>query len=156
MKEQNLLLLENQLCFPIYATSRMIIRLYQPFLEKINLTYPQYLVMMVLWEKDAVTVNEIGQRLYLNSNTLTPILKKLGSKGFVNKKRSTQDERKVIVKLTKKGTELEEKAKMVPVSLLENINISNEDLLKMREIMWKFLEELVGSDDENESGCRIF
>ena len=156
MKEQNLLLLENQLCFPIYATSRMIIRLYQPFLEKINLTYPQYLVMMVLWEKDAVTVNEIGQRLYLNSNTLTPILKKLGSKGFVNKKRSTQDERKVIVKLTKKGTELEEKAKMVPVSLLENINISNEDLLKMREIMWKFLEELVGPDDENESGCRIF
>jgi DNA-binding MarR family transcriptional regulator len=148
MKEQNLLLLENQLCFPIYATSRMITRLYQPHLEKLDLTYPQYLVMMVLWEKDNLSVNEIGHRLFLNSNTLTPLLKKLIKKGLVSKQRSASDERKVTVKLTQKGLDLKEKAKAIPVSLLENIDIPVKDLLKLREIMWKFLSDLIKEETD--------
>jgi DNA-binding MarR family transcriptional regulator len=126
----------------------MITRLYQPHLEKLDLTYPQYLVMMVLWEKDNLSVNEIGHRLFLNSNTLTPLLKKLIKKGLVSKQRSASDERKVTVKLTQKGLDLKEKAKAIPVSLLENIDIPVKDLLKLREIMWKFLSDLIKEETD--------
>ncbi|MBN2281633.1 MAG: MarR family transcriptional regulator [Candidatus Marinimicrobia bacterium] len=143
MSKHDILLLENQLCFPIYAASRVIIRHYQPYLDELNLTYPQYLVMMVLWEKSPLTVTEIGNRLFLNSNTLTPIIKKMIKKGFIEKTRDLDDERKVKITLTENGLALQDKAQQVPVSLLNNINIPNEDLLKMREIMWKFLTDMV-------------
>lgn len=142
MSDHNILLLENQLCFPVYAASRLIIRLYQPHLEQLNLTYPQYLVMMVLWEKSPLTVTEIGNRLFLNSNTLTPIIKKMIKKGYVEKTRDASDERKVKISLTENGKKLQEKAQAVPNSLLENIDIPNDDLLKMRKIMWEFLADL--------------
>jgi DNA-binding MarR family transcriptional regulator len=100
IKEQ--LKLENQLCFPVYAASRLITRIYQPYLDEIGITYPQYLVLLVLWEKDEVTVNEISRKLILNTNTTTPLLKRLEAQGLVSRRRSGEDERKVIIALTAK------------------------------------------------------
>ena len=100
MDSESYLLLRDQLCFPIYATSRMVTKLYQPHLDKLNLTYPQYLVMMVLWEQNGLTVSAIGERLFLKTNTITPLLKNMKDKGLLDKVRSTKDERIVIVKLS--------------------------------------------------------
>ena len=111
------LLLSNQLCFPVYAASRLITREYQPYLDELNITYPQYLVMMVLWEKEGLTVNEIGGLLILNTNTVTPLLKRMELQGLVERKRSAEDERKVIVALTEKGRGMREKALKIPESL---------------------------------------
>ena len=102
--------LENQLCFPLYACSREMIRLYKPFLDELELTYTQYITMMVLWEKQAVTVKELGHSLYLDSGTLTPLLKKLESRGLVSRTRSPSDERNLIISLTDAGDALKEKA----------------------------------------------
>lgn len=142
MMDKNYLLLENQLCFPIYAVSRMITRAYQPYLEKLNLTYPQYLVMLVLWEKSPKSVSEIGELLYLNSNTLTPILKKLTNKGFVEKQRSQEDERKVFISIIKKGEELKILAEKIPLQMVDDINIPIETIEEMKNSMWNFLKEI--------------
>lgn len=139
MEEKSHLLLKEQLCFPIYATSRMVTRLYQPWLDKLKLTYPQYLVMLVLWEEQALSVTQLGKKLYLNTNTLTPLLKKLKDKGLVSKERSAEDERTVYIGLTAKGLKLKAHAEEVPGNLLEAIDMSVEELRKMRELMWKFL-----------------
>jgi len=141
MKE-DYLLLENQLCFPIYAVSRMITRVYQPYLDKINLTYPQYLVMLVLWENSPKSVNEIGKLLYLNSNTLTPILKKLTNKGFVVKQRSKEDERKVYISLTEEGEELKIIAEKIPLEMANEIKIPIETIEEMKNSMWNFLKQI--------------
>ncbi len=128
--------LENQLCFPIYATSRLIIREYQPFLDSLGITYPQYLVLMVLWENDNLTVNTIASKLILNTNTITPLLKRMEHQELITRKRSETDERKVIVQLTEKANELQEKAFQVPEKLLkriENSNLKLDELIKMRE-----------------------
>ena len=109
--------LENQLCFPVYAASRLIIRQYQPFLDKIGITYPQYLVMLVLWEQDGISVNEITQKLILNTNTVTPLLKRMESLGLITRARSGEDERKVVITLTERGRELKEQAALIPVEL---------------------------------------
>ena len=127
--------LENQLCFPLYAASRLIIREYQPHLDKLEITYPQYLVLMVLWEKDNISVNEITQKLILNTNTVTPLLKRMEAEGFIKRQRSESDERKVIVKLTRKGKLLKVKAASIPESLAsglvsDNMNIGELDDLK--------------------------
>ena len=98
--------LENQICFPIYAASRLITREYQPLLDELGLTYPQYLVLMVLWENDGLPVNEIGRRLILNTNTVTPLLKRMETQGLVTRRRSADDERRVIVALTPQGLAL--------------------------------------------------
>ncbi|MBL6447767.1 MarR family transcriptional regulator [Fulvivirga sp. 29W222] len=139
MKEKSHLLLKEQLCFPIYATSRMVTRLYQPWLDKLGLTYPQYLVMLVLWEEQRLTVSQLGKRLYLNTNTLTPLLKKLRDKGMVAKERSKDDERTVHIELTEKGQELKAQAEDIPANLLEAIDMPVEELRQMREWMWKLL-----------------
>ena len=139
MEKETSLFLEDQLCFPIYATSRMITRMYQPFLEEIGLTYPQYLAMLVLWEKDEITVGQLGRRMLLNTNTITPILQKLKQKKIITKQRSKEDERVVTVKLTEKGILLKEKAASIPKNLIESINYSPDELTQIREIMWKFL-----------------
>lgn len=139
MEKETSLFLEDQLCFPIYATSRMITRMYQPFLEEIGLTYPQYLAMLVLWEKDEITVGQLGRRMLLNTNTITPILQKLKQKKIITKQRSKEDERVVTVKLTEKGILLKEKAASIPKNLIESINYSPDELMQIREIMWKFL-----------------
>ncbi len=128
--------LGNQLCFPVYAASRLIIREYQPHLDKLGLTYPQYLVLMVLWEDDSLTVNDIARRLILNTNTVTPLLKRMEQQGIIVRKRSDEDERKVIVQLTNKGRELQEDASRIPESLvsrLGNSNLDMDELLRLKE-----------------------
>jgi DNA-binding MarR family transcriptional regulator len=142
MQDQSQLLLQNQLCFPIYATSRMITRLYQPFLDAIGLTYPQYLVMLVLWEKDIQKISDIGERLFLNTNTLTPLLRKIEKKGLVTKTRQESDERTVHISLTTTGTELRKKASDIPEKLAIASNIPVQELESIRSTMWKMLNLL--------------
>ena len=114
---QEALKLENQLCFRLYTASRLITQAYHPLLEEIGLTYPQYLVMMVLWEQDNMPVNDIAKRLYLETNTVTPLLKRMEAEGFVSRKKGDKDARQVIVSLTPKGRKLEEKASCVPYQI---------------------------------------
>jgi len=109
--------LSNQLCFPVYAASRLITREYQPYLEELGITYPQYLVLMVLWEKDTISVNEISRKLILNTNTLTPLLKRMEVQGLLKRQRSGSDERKVIIRLTTYGKKMQEKASRIPEEL---------------------------------------
>ena len=113
--------LENQLCFPVYAASRLIIREYQPYLEKLGITYPQYLVLMVLWEKGRVSVNGISQKLILNTNTVTPLLKRMELQGFIKRNRSESDERKVMVALTRKGKQMQAEAASIPGQLASGL-----------------------------------
>lgn len=110
--------LGNQICFAIYSTAHAFNRVYKPQLERLGLTYPQYLVMLVLWEQDGVTVTELGDRLFLDSGTLTPLLKRLEATHFLRRSRSTEDERKVLISLTPHGQALKEKAKAVPQAIL--------------------------------------
>lgn len=126
--------LENQVCFPIYVASRLIIREYQPLLSKLGITYPQYLVMLVLWENDGLTVNQIADKLLLNTNTVTPLLKRIQDQGLLSRERSTEDERRVIVKLTDKGHALKEEAATIPEQLVANLHsdeMSADDLEQM-------------------------
>jgi DNA-binding MarR family transcriptional regulator len=127
--------LENQLCFPLYAASRLVIQAYQPHLDKLGITYPQYLVLMVLWEKDGINVNEIAGPLFLNTNTVTPILKRMEAQGIVSRQRSEEDERKVIVTLTPKGKGLQAQAASIPEKLSAGLvagNLNMEDLQKLK------------------------
>ncbi len=124
--------LSNQLCFPMYAASRLITREYQPFLEALGITYPQYLVLMVLWEHGEKTVNDIAQTLLLNTNTITPLLKRMEKMGLIERVRSLQDERKILVYVTEKGKDLEEKAASIPIQLIQNLGNSN---LKVADLM---------------------
>ena len=126
------LLLGNQLCFAVYSTAHAFNRFYKPLLDRLGLTYPQYLVMLVLWEQDGVAVKEIGERLYLDSGTLTPLLKRLEAAGFVKRTRSTEDERQVLVALTPQGQALKEKARTVPQSILAASECSVAELVALK------------------------
>lgn len=121
--EYEQLKLENQLCFPFYAVSRLIIRAYQEDLDVLGITYPQYLVMLVLWENDGQTVNEIAEKLILNTNTITPLLKRMELMDLLSRTPSQTDQRKVLVTLTSKGKELEERAAQIPFRLMQKLNI---------------------------------
>ncbi|PKQ67511.1 MarR family winged helix-turn-helix transcriptional regulator [Labilibaculum manganireducens] len=123
-KEFNPLKLENQLCFTIYAASRLMTRQYQPYLDQLGITYPQYLVFLVLWEKDGIGVNEIGCKLYLNTNTLTPLLKRMEQLSFIKRTKCCQDERKVRIYLSEKGKNLKEEAKNIPLEMAKSLNCS--------------------------------
>src|SRR5258705_7591335 len=112
------LLLGNQLCFAIYSTAHAFNRVYKPLLDKLGLTYPQYLVMLVLWERDGLAVKDIGERLFLDSGTLTPLLKRLEAAGLIKRTRSTEDERQVMIALTAQGQALKEKARAGPQTIL--------------------------------------
>jgi DNA-binding MarR family transcriptional regulator len=128
--------LENQICFPIYVASRLFIREYQPHLDALNITYPQYLVLMVLWETDESTVGEIAERLLLNTNTITPLLKRMESQGLVIRRRATDDERKVIVALSEKGQKLQADAVKIPalfISSLVSDGVNRDELVKLRD-----------------------
>ncbi len=145
--------LSNQFCFPVYAASRLIIREYQPHLEKLGITYPQYLVLMVLWETDNITVNEISQKLILNTNTLTPLLKRMESQGIITRKRSDPDERKVIIQLSEKGREMRIEAASIPDKLVSGLNkgtLSMQELIETRSrlnVLIDFLREKEGEDN---------
>ena len=128
--------LENQLCFPVYAASRLITREYQPLLDKLSITYPQYLVLMVLWENNHLPVNDIAKKLVLNTNTITPLLKRMEQQGLIKRERSEKDERKVIVHLSKQGVALQEEAARIPEELVKRLSDSNlklDDLAKLKE-----------------------
>ncbi|MBQ8070847.1 MAG: MarR family transcriptional regulator [Bacteroidales bacterium] len=119
--------LDNQLCFRFYTVSRLITQAYGPMLEKLGVTYPQYLVLLVLWEKDSQPVNDIAKRLLLNTNTVTPLLKRMEDEGLLSRKKGTEDARQVIVSLTDKGKELEEQAMNIPFQLLQKFSCTNLD-----------------------------
>jgi len=134
--------LDNQLCFPLYATSRMITRIYQPLLEKLDLTYPQFLVMLVIWEHKKLTVGQIGENLYLNTNTTTPLINKLIEKKYVLKNRSLEDERVVFISLTKAGKQLQESASYIPECVVNASGMSSEDIQTMKSLMDNFLSHV--------------
>jgi DNA-binding MarR family transcriptional regulator len=127
-----MLRLDNQICFAIYSTAHAFNRVYKPLLDRLGLTYPQYLVMLVLWERDGVPVKDIGERLYLDSGTLTPLLKRLEAAGLVKRTRSTEDERQVLIALTPQGQALREAARAVPQSILAASACSIGELSSMK------------------------
>ena len=139
--------LDNQLCFPVYAASRLIIREYQPLLDKLGITYPQYLVLMVLWETDKITVNEISQKLILNNNTITPLLKRMEQQGIIKRQRSESDERKVNIELSKKGKQMKIEAARIPEKLAASLiseTLKIEELIDLKnklDSLIKFLSE---------------
>src|SRR3954465_5196434 len=126
------LMLDNQICFAVYSTAHAFNRVYKPLLERLSLTYPQYLVMLVLWEHDNVPLKDIGERLFLDSGTLTPLLKRLEAAELIKRTRSTADERQVLIALTSKGEALREKARAVPQSILAASACSVGELMAMK------------------------
>ena len=135
--------IEKQLCFPLYACSKEVVRRYRPFLDPLDLTYTQYIAMMVLWEQRSVTVKELGERLYLDSGTLTPLLKKLEAKGFITRKRSSEDERSLIVTVTEAGDDLREKAKDIPAQMTKaNVNLEVDEIRELYRMLYKLLSQV--------------
>ena len=127
---KNQLCLDEQLCFPIYAASNLIVKAYRPFLTPLGLTYPQYLVMLVLWEKECVSVGDLGQILHLDSGTLTPLLKRMETSGLINRSRDPNDERRVLISLKDKGRDLSAEAEKIPKELTKNIEFDNLSQLR--------------------------
>lgn len=140
MEKYDCLKLDNQLCFPLYACSREIVKQYTPYLEPLGLTYTQYVTMMALWEHEVLSVKEMGRLLYLDSGTLTPVLKKLEEKGLVNRRRSREDERSLIVSLTEAGVALKERAVEIPYHIADVLKLSNEDAKMLYELLHKMLD----------------
>ena len=138
-KKYDCLKLSSQLCFPLYACARETIKLYTPHLEKIGLTYTQYITMMVLWEQNSLTAKELGRLLYLDSGTLTPLLKKLEGKNLLTRRRSEADERNLIITLTEEGEALKDQAMKIPYELEKSINLEHEELLQLYHLLRKLL-----------------
>lgn len=139
---EDVLKLENQICFPLYAASRLIIKRYQPLLEELDITYPQYLVLLLLWEKDGQKVTELGDCLLLETSTLTPLLKRLEQKGFIRRDRSKKDEREVIISLTDSGRLAKQTALPIPEKLFSSVQqgpLDQEDLHKLKSILDTFI-----------------
>jgi len=134
--------LENQICFKLYALSRQLTSLYRPLLEDLGITYPQYLVMMVLWKEKNITVKELGNRLYLDSGTLTPLLKRLEQKRFISRERDATDERSVIISLLKAGNELQQKAKKVPDFLGKCLLLKEKEYIQLKDQLDALLSQL--------------
>ena len=131
--------LKSQLCFPLYACAKEIIRRYKPFLDQVDLTYTQYITMMALWENESMNVRELGLVLFLDSGTLTPVLKKLESKGYIERKRSKEDERNLIVTVTEKGWKLREEALSIPESMSSCVNLEPEEASELYRLLYKVL-----------------
>lgn len=132
--------LESQLSFPLYAAAKEMVRKYKPYLDKLDLTYTQYLTMLVLWEKKKLNVKELGSKLYLDSGTLTPLLKKLEAKGYVSRKRSQEDERNLMICITPRGDELKEKAAQMRDKMAEKWNnLSQEEIRTIYSLLYKLL-----------------
>ncbi|AYO57857.1 MarR family transcriptional regulator [Chryseobacterium sp. 6424] len=131
--------LGEQLCFPFYLIAKEIANLYRPFLEELGITYPQYLVMMILWEEQPQTVNQIGEKLTLDSGTLTPLLKRLEAKGYLTRKRKVEDERVVQIFLTDEGTVLQHEACLIPGRMNEKLGLTDQDLCELKNTLHKLL-----------------
>lgn len=132
--------LSRQLCFPLYACARETIKLYTPHLDKIGLTYTQYITMMVLWERKSMTAKELGKILYLDSGTLTPLLKKLEGKNLLTRRRSEADERNLVITLTEEGEALREEALHIPEEMIQCVNLEKEEIHTMYRLLYKMLE----------------
>ncbi len=139
--------LDNQICFPLYACSKEIVRMYKPFLDDIDLTYTQYITMMVMWETEEINVKSLGERLYLDSGTLTPLLKKLETKGYVVRNRSKTDERNLLVTLTDKGRELKKKAVCIPEKMAGCVHLTRDEAFELYRLLHKVLS--AAEDEKN-------
>lgn len=139
MDNYDCLKLENQLCFPLYAASKEVIRKYKPFLDKLNITYTQYITLLVLWENNDMNVKELGEKIFLDSGTLTPLLKNLEKKGYIIRTRNKNDERNLVVSLTKKGKNLKDDAVNIPNQIGKCININKDDALTLYKILYDIL-----------------
>ena len=138
----DVLKLENQLCFPLYACSKEIVKKYKPFLDEIDLTYTQYITMMVMWEQKEINVKKLGEYLYLDSGTLTPVLKKLEAKEYISRHRSKVDERNLIITITDKGTELKNQAVHIPEEMGKFICVSPEEAHLLHKLLGKILNQI--------------
>ena len=131
--------LENQICFPLYAAARNVTGLYTPLLKPLGLTYTQYIVFLVLWEKDGISVSEIGEKLMLDNGTLSPLLKKMEQAGHIRRSRSSEDDRVVRITLTEQGRELQEKAREIPMRVSDCMGLPPEKARKLYELLYEFL-----------------
>lgn len=131
--------LENQLCFPLYAASKEVIKKYTPFLDEIGLTYTQYIAMMVLWDKKQITAKTLGEYLFLDSGTITPVIKRLEQQGLVTRQRSSEDERSLVITITPKGEELKNQAKEIPPKIGGCIQLERDEVLTLYKLLYKLL-----------------
>ena len=145
-RKYDALKLENQLCFPLYACSRETIKLYTPYLDQLGLTYTQYIAMLVLWERKSMTVKALGEELFLDSGTLTPLLKKLEAKGLVSRKRSSTDERNLIVTITETGLRMRDDAVTIPTQMAKCVKLDSQEAQTLYRLLYKMLRL---SADEN-------
>ncbi|WP_367986537.1 MarR family winged helix-turn-helix transcriptional regulator [Vibrio sp. NTOU-M3] len=134
--------LENQLCFPLYAASRLVTRLYQPLLEQHRLTYPQYIILLILWQQDGITVGEIGKQALLNSNTLTPILKRMEQAELVMRQRDEDDERKMLIFLTDSGRALQKTLSCLPTQLIAQVDYDAEKARQLKRLLHDLIQHL--------------
>lgn len=142
MDKYDILKLDNQICFPLYACGKEITRLYKPFLDELDLTYTQYVSMMVIWEQKRVRLKDLGDRLYLDSGTLTPLLKKLESKGYINRVVDKEDVRNLYIEVTDKGLELREKALEIPGKISCGVNLTEEEANSLYKTLYKLLNSI--------------
>ena len=150
LRADDALLLDSQLCFPLYACAREVIKRYRPFLDDIGLTYTQYIAMMVLWETPRISSRQLGRRLFLDSGTLTPVLKRLETMGYVNRERDKKDERNLIVTLTGTGQALKERAAFVPGQMAACIRMEPQDAIQLYTLLHRLLDSM---QTEEDSGC---
>lgn len=146
----DILKLDNQLCFSLYVCSKEIIRKYKPLLDPYELTYTGYIIMMALWEEDDITIKALGKKLYLDSGTLTPLLKKLEAQGYVTRNRSKKDERNVYISLTEKGKNLKKEALSIPDNMICTLGLDPEEGMKLLKELHKVMEILTGPEDDND------
>ncbi|MBQ8975234.1 MAG: MarR family transcriptional regulator [Oscillospiraceae bacterium] len=137
----DVLKIENQICFPLYACSREIIKMYKPFLDELDLTYTQYIAMMIMWEYKTVTAKRLGECLRLDSGTLTPMLKKMEAKGLITRSRDRADERNLILTITEAGERLKERAASVPESIARCVRLEPEEAMELYRILYKILDQ---------------
>lgn len=137
--KQDPLKLENQLCFPLYAAAKEVVRRYRPFLDPLGLTYTQYIAMMVLWEYKEITVSKMGKLLMLDSGTLTPMLKKMEASGLLTRRRSKQDERELIVTITQKGSDLRKEAVKIPEKMTSCVALDIEEAVQLKTLLSKLI-----------------
>ncbi|MBR0398622.1 MAG: MarR family transcriptional regulator [Eubacterium sp.] len=142
MDKYDCLKIENQLCFPLYAAAKEMVKQYKPFLDELDLTYTQYIAMMILWERGETNVKELGKCLYLDSGTLTPLLKKLETKGYIVRTRSKEDERNVIIRITEAGEALKDRAVKVPEQMGKCMTLSPEEGVQLYTLLYKVLGQL--------------
>ena len=138
--------LENQICFPLYVCSKEIVKAYKPYLDELDLTYTQYITMMVMWEHKELRIKEVGKYLYLDSATLTPVMKKLEQKGYVERRRSAKDERELIVTITESGEGLKEKASAVPAQLAACIEMEPEKAKTLYDLLYELIGNLTQAE----------